>query len=385
MKKLLFYIFIITIFFIKFTPINNAFASNNYDDVISDVLESINEESFSEITNFLNEIFGENLTFKQMIIKFFNGEVNFNFNTVITILTSGLTNFLSDFSPLICYVLFLGILCNISNSIICKNSDNIENNTVFYICYTVSVAIITKVLYEVINYSLTVIETVSNLVEIAFPIMFSLSGLVGNFGVTLFKPFTAVLSLFTSTIVNNYFLPIILIISATVIASNLSKNLSLNTLTKNLFSLFKWSIGIFTLIFSALVTTQGFVNMQFNGASVKVLKYATGSLVPIVGGFLSGGVDVLLSSVLLIKNSVGLIAVLYLIFYVSSKAVSLLLFSFVIKFVTSLCEPIIDNKFLNCIIKITDVFNLLSSLIFICGFVFILVVISFISVTGAVI
>ena len=85
MKKLLFYIFIITIFFIKLTPINNAFASNNYDDVISDVLDSINEESFSEITNFLNEIFGENLTFKQMIIKFFNGEVNFNFNTVIKI------------------------------------------------------------------------------------------------------------------------------------------------------------------------------------------------------------------------------------------------------------------------------------------------------------
>ena len=125
--------------------------------------------------------------------------------------------------------------------------------------------------------------------------------------------------------------------------------------------------------------------MQYNGASVKILKYATGSLVPIVGGFLSGGVDVLLSSVLLIKNSVGLIAVIYLLLYVGSSGISLLLFSFAIKFVSSLCEPIIESKFLTCITKITDVFNLLSSLIFICGYVFILVVLSFISVTGAVI
>ncbi|MBR5439657.1 MAG: stage III sporulation protein AE [Clostridia bacterium] len=366
-------------------PLNYVYASNNYDSIINDVLTSIDENSFSDITNFLNEIFGSNLTLKEMIIKFFNGEITFNFDTLINFLTSGATKFISNFGPLLCYVIFLGILSNISNSIIGKNNDNIENNTVFYICYIVCVAIITKLLYEVVNYSINVIENVSNLVELVFPIMFSLSGLVGSFGVSLFKPFTAVLSLFTSTIVNNFFMPLIMIISATVIASNLSKNLSLNTLTKNLFSLFKWSIGIFTLIFSALVTAQGFVNMQFNGASVKVLKYATGSLVPIVGGFLSGGVDVLLSSVILIKNSVGLITIVYLILYVGSKAVSILLFSFIVKFATSLCEPIIDSKFLNCITKITDVFNLLASLIFICGYIFIIVVLSFISVTGAVI
>ncbi len=384
MKKFFILTSILIILIIKITPINVSYASNNYDDVINSVLSSIDEKSFENITEYLNEILGENLTFKEFIIKFFNGEIPINFNTVLRILTSGINNFISEFTPLLSYVIFLGILCNISNIIMCKNNDNTENNAVFYICYLTSVAIITKLLYSIINYSLSAINNVSSLIEIIFPIMFSLSGLAGNFGVQLFKPFTAVISLFTSSIVTNFFLPLTMIISATIIASNLSKNLSLNALSKNLFSLFKWGIGLFTLIFSALVTTQGFVNAQFNGASVKVFKYATGSLVPIVGGFLSGGVDLLLSSVLLIKNSVGLISVIYLIFFVGSKGISILLFSFIIKFCSSLCEPIIDAKFLNCLVKITDVFNLLASLIFVCGYVFILVVISFIGVTGAV-
>ena len=384
MKKLLI-IPLFVIIFLKFVPLNVVYANDNYDAIINDVISSIDYNSFKDITTFLNEIFNTNLSLKDMIISFFNGELNLNVNTIFKVLTSGVGRFINDFSPLICYVLFLGILCNISNIIICKNNDNIENSTIFYICYATCVALITKLLYEVVNYSVTVIENIANLLEVVFPVMFSLSGLVGNFGVTLFKPFTAVISLFTTSIVNNFFIPLIMIISACVIASNLSKNLSLNALIKNLFSLFKWSIGIFTLIFSALVTTQGFVNMQFNGASVKVLKYATGSLVPIVGGFLSGGVDVLLSSVLLIKNSVGLITVLYLIFYVASAGISILLFSFIIKFCLSLCEPIIDVKIQNCTTKITDVFNLLASLIFICGYIFIIVVISFISVTISVI
>ena len=384
MKKFFILISVLIIIIIKITPLNNAYANNNYDNVINDVLSSIDEKSFENITEYLNEILGENLTFKELVIKFFNGEVTVNFNTILKILTIGINAFISEFTPLLCYVIFLGILCNISNIIMCKNNDNTENNAVFYICYLTSVALIAKLLYSIINYSLSAINNVSSLVEIIFPIMFSLSGLAGNFGVQLFKPFTAVISLFTSSIVTNFFLPLTMIISATVIASNLSKNLSLSTLSKNLFSLFKWGIGLFTLIFTALVTTQGFVNAQFNGASVKVLKYATGSLVPIVGGFLSGGVDLLLSSVLLIKNSIGLIAVIYLIFFVGGKGISILLFSFIIKFSASLCEPIIEAKFLNCIIKITDVFNLLASLIFVCGYVFILVVISFIGVTGAV-
>mgnify|MGYP003290927420 CR=1 FL=1 len=138
-------------------------------------------------------------------------------------------------------------------------------------------------------------------------------------------------------------------------------------------------------MFTCFVSVSGLVNAQYNGASVKVLKYATGSLIPIVGGFLSGGVDVFLTSALLIKNSVGVIAVIYLIISVFGSGVLILILSFIIKFILSICEPIADKKFLGAVMGITDIFNYLAGLVFISGFMSFLTIICLILSTSTVI
>ncbi len=363
----------------------HADTNNNYDNTINEIIDGIDETTFNFLTDFFNELFNDNKSFKERVISFFNGELNLSFSTVSKYLLSGVNSVFNNFAKLLCYILFLGILCNIANIILCKNNDNTEKNIIFYICYTLAILVISQIIFTVFNFTTSVIKTINETIQIVFPIMFSLSSLIGDFGVTLFKPFTAFIGVFTSVITNDLFIPLLTLSSSTVIVGNLSDSINLNNLSKSLFSFFKWTLGIFIVIFTALIGSQGFVNMQFNGASVKILKYATGSLVPVVGGFLSGGVDILLSSTVLVKNSIGLMAILYLIFYVGGAGISILIYSFLLKFGISVCGPIIDKKFSASLLQITDIFNLLASLVFICGFIFILTILAIIGATATII
>ncbi len=380
--KLLIVILFVGIFSIGSLKIYSVKAStDDIDKEINNILGGIDESKFDDLLSFLNETFNENKTLKDYLKDFFTGNLNFDFNVLLMVLTKGFTLVFNSVKEVVFYLLLLGIIEMIASRIICKNNDNSENNILFYIFYLVAISICAKIVYEVFNFATDSINNLSKRIDGIFPIMFSISGLIGNFGSLIIKPICLFLSFFTSKIIISYFLPILSISSSSLIVGNLSENKRYLSLNKTCNSLFKWSIGLLTLIFTIIVTTQVVANAQYNSASVKVLKYTTGSIVPVVGGFLSGGIDVLLSSAILVKNSVGIFCILYIVLSAGSSGVSLLILSFIIKFLLSICEPVLNKRFVSLLMGITDVFNNLASLILVCGYVYILTMLSSIFVS----
>ncbi len=387
MKKKLIILFLSIIFMLLIVfPVNIAKAkSNNYDEVISDILNGIDEDLFVEINGELNSFFNDGLSFKERIVKFLTGEANIDFSAVSKFIIGRFSNALSSVLKLLGYLLFIGIISQILNIILSKNGDKIENNTIFYIFYILAVTSATSLVSEFAYGASKLIAKLSVSAEVLFPLMFSISSLCGNFGVGLYKPLTCFIAYFSSVISRNYLLPIILFGSTLMIIGNLSENIKISGLSKTVFSFYKWAIGIITILYTVILGVQGVVNGSYNGISIKILKYATGSIIPIVGGFLSGGIDVILSSAILIKNSIGLLSVIYLIVTIGGSAISYVLISFVIKFGASLCEPVLDKRFYNFLIGVGDVINYLSSVIFLCGYMYFITVIGFIFSTISVI
>ena len=79
------------------------------------------------------------------------------------------------------------------------------------------------------------------------------------------------------------------------------------------------------------LTVQSSATSLFDGVFFKVSKYIIGNSVPIVGGFLSGGFDLLTAAGLLIKNSVGMCGIVLLIMQISAPLVLLIAFSLLLK------------------------------------------------------
>ncbi len=362
--------------------------SNNQvdsDKVVNEVLEGINENDFEEMTNELNLLFNNKKTLKERLIDFFNGDLKLDGSLIFNYFKTRLFGVSSNFLSSIIFVIVIGILCTLSNVIICKINDNTMKNTIFFICYLVVVLIIVAVLNNLFEYTLNSLNNVYSLVNIVFPIMFSLVMLIGNFGVEMFKPFTAFLCFFVATISKTFYIPLLSATSQVCLLNGVSDAIKLDTLKKSLTTLFKWSLGLIVGIFSILLTCQGLTNIQYNGISVKILKYASGTLIPVVGNFLSGGIDVLMSSSIIIKNSLGIFSLIYVLFNSLVSGLSLVVFSISLKFIVGISEPLLDNRFVTLLNSIADIVSNLSALIFLSGFMFIITILFVITSTSLVI
>ncbi|MBR2377372.1 MAG: stage III sporulation protein AE [Clostridia bacterium] len=379
MKKYLIVLFLVIVsFIINLNVVLVEAKGNNYDQTISEILNGIDESLYLEFNDVLNEFFNDNSSFKERIIKFLTGELHVDIASVKQLIFNRVNQYVKEFLKVVCLILFIGISCTVLNGILSKNNDNIENNTIFFIFYILVVSIAGNLISKFVISANDVIKNLSKTTELIFPLLFSVSSLCGNLGVSVYKPLTAFISYFSSVITSNYLLPIIVFGGVSLIVGNLSQNVKISGLSKTVFSLFKWILGIIVIVYTVILSIQGIVNASYNGISIKILKYATGSIVPIVGGFLSGGVDVLLSSAILIKNSIGLLSVIYLLIAILGKGIAFISTSFLLKFGASICEPIIDKRFYNLLIGIGDVINYLASLIFLSGFMYFITIIGFI-------
>lgn len=380
--------FIIAVFLLLlFLSLNTVCAqeSNDIDGAINDIISGINEQDFTQITDLLNDKFNKNLSFKEWIISFLTGDGGFDFIKILNTLSGSFNDVISSVSEVLLYILFIGILCSILNIINSKKSDNNEKNIIYFICYSLVIVLCAKVISAVFSTTILAVENMSNTVDKSFPMLITLCEFSGGFGTAIFKPLTAVVSLVTSLIVKNLFIPILSTTATCVIVGNMSSTVKLDSLKKSLLSFTKWALGIITIVFTVVITAQGLVNMQYNGLSFKILKYATGSIIPIVGGFISGGMDLLLSSAVLVKNSFGLILVIYVFLTVANSGISILIISFILKFAVSICEPVLDERFVKLLNGIGEVFSYLTAVVFVCGFSYILVCFSLINSTALII
>ena len=346
------------------------------------LLSGIDEEDFENLTTILNDFFGNKLTLKERIISFITGEIGLNFTTIKNYLLNKISIVFKSIISVAGCVIFLGVLYNLSNIIISKTSGNNEKYAVYLICIFVIISLFSKLIFSVFSTVKDSVETICKLLEIAYPVLVALCEFSGGFGVNVFKPLTASITVVINLVLSNFFIPILSTSAVCVLISNISPTIKLNNLSKSLMSLVKWLLGIITIVLTFVITSQSIVNSQYNGLSFKILKYTTGSIIPIVGNFISGGLNVLISSAILVKNSFGLLVVIFIIVSACGNGLILLISSFVIKFLISLCEPIIDERVVNIGVGVCNVISIASALVFVSGFIFCLVCFSLISATA---
>ena len=102
--------------------------------------------------------------------------------------------------------------------------------------------------------------------------------------------------------------------------------------------------------------------------AVKSAKFALSSYVPILGGYLSEGFDIVLASGVLIKNALGLGVFVVLSVIIVVPIVKLVLFSSVLKLAAGIIEPVGDPRISELIYNTASNFNLLIAAIAGVGF-----------------
>lgn len=361
-------IFIILCFWLFVLVILSFFSNINVkaDDLSDTIKEQLGNLDYTNLENFFNSLNVQGGTsFNSFINLLLEGKYNLDFNSIIgyvlNIFLSDVKNVLPTFLSIIAISIFCAIIKQIKNSFL---SDSVAE-ICFYVCFSAIVALLLVQLIDMFQNTKNIIKNIANLTEIMSPIILTLMIAVGgNVSATVYKPTVAFLSGGIVNIILYVVLPLTALMTVFSVSTNLSQEIKLNKFSDLSSSIIKWVFGIIVCIFTSFLSVQGITSASFDGVSIKAAKYAISNSIPIVGGFLKEGFDLIVAGSVLIKQTIGLACVFALFYLIISPVLYMTAFSLLLKFVAAITETISDIRISNfCLLLSKTITYLIVSLL----------------------
>lgn len=388
-KKLLLFLFLlIPVLILNTKPISSAITKNeiieNLTNSVNQQLDNIDFSNLDDIVSNLenNELFNES-SFKNKVKVLLNGTYYSDYENIFTCILSLIFNNFLKFLPILLLIISISMLTNLIGIFNTeKHSSKSINNVICFVTFSIIVTIIIISIKEVINTTENTITNMQKQMQVVFPITLTLLIAVGSTtSVSIYKPIVAILSNSIPYLFNYIVYPIFILSFIFIILNNISSNVKLNKFIEFLNSFFKWSLGIIFTVFSSFLTLQGISAGRYDGISVKATRFAIKSYVPIIGGYLSEGLDFVVLSSILIKNAIGMAGLLIIFITILSPILQIIIFKLGLQLTSAIIEPLSDGKTSNFINQISKV--LIYPLVLIIGVSFMYVLsLSLIVCTG---
>ena len=346
-------------------------------DAISDsVTEQLNNLDLSKLEQFFNSIFSfEGISFTSYLTNLLSGNYNINFSTIISYVLNVFLNSIIDFMPtfisIISICIFSAIIKQVRNSFLSESVAEIA----FYICMCTIAVLLLGQIVNVFNSGKIVIKNIAILSEIMSPIILTLMiAIGGNVSATVYNPAVTFLTNGVINLILYVLFPLIIISFAFSFASNFSSEIKLSKFSDFINSSIKWIIGITATVFGVFLSIQGITSACYDGISIKAIKYTVSNSIPIVGGFLKDGFDLIVAGSVLIKQAIGLSCVFGLFFLIISPVLSIAVFSLMLKLCSAIIETVSDARLSNFCLSITKSLGYVTAVLLLVGFMFFIMV-----------
>jgi len=200
-------------------------------------------------------------------------------------------------------------------------------------------------LKDILLYANEVIQKGNSFVEAIFPILISTLATMGyaTYAASL-SPKIVFALVFSSEFLKNIILPIVNVYIVISILSNIDGGrFNLRRLLSFLKTVLLWSIVIGLVVFTGIVSIEGFTGATVDNLVAKSIKYTVGNFVPFVGKILSDAADTLAGSLGIIKNTISVVGLLTLLFIVGVPLLKILIISLLFRLTAAFVGIISDN------------------------------------------
>ena len=336
---------IILLLVLSFITLCGSKTNVKADELSDNVKEQLSNIDFKELEEYFNNlnINGEGESFFEVVSKITNGEYNTNYSSIFDYVFKSILLKLKNILPLFAGVIIIALLHKIFSSI--KSSTHAEeiNKVIsFLTILTVSAFLITG-FKEIFETTENVIKNLAKLSDITSPIILTLMTVSGaNVSVSLYKPAVVFFSNGIVNVILYVVLPLIALSIIFFVIGKFSSEIKLDKFTEVINGIIKWVIGISVTIFTIFLSIQGLGAATHDGISLKAVKYAISNSIPVVGGFLKDGFDLMVAGSILIKNAVGVGVIFMLLHTISTPILFMIAFSIGLKIVSSVSGICLD-------------------------------------------
>ena len=298
--------------------------ANKLSQFVMQVLDGID---FAELDNVVGQLASVELfggTVKDKVAKLLSGEFFTNYSSVFQAVVSVFLVDIREFLPFLFTILAIGILSSLINEF--KNGSDGTSDIIHFVCMSVMVITIIFIFKDILSLVSDTLSILLKQMEIIFPILLALMTAIGSFSsVSIYNPLVAVLTTIVGFVFEKLLFPIFIVVFVLSILGNLTETVKLGKMQSFLSSLFKWSVGIVFTLFTGFLSLQGITAGRYDSVSIKATKFAVKSYIPIIGSYISEGMDFLVLGSVLVKNTVGLVGVFILFLTVLSPIISILI------------------------------------------------------------
>ncbi|MDE6565966.1 MAG: stage III sporulation protein AE, partial [Clostridia bacterium] len=346
---------------------SNVSAMTKAEEEIKEELEknvdkNLNDIDFSELIDFEKNLGNSSYEggVTQLIKDILSGEYSGGFADTFNMIINMLGVSVKGFIPLLVTLIAVSIIFSIVNGLTSGFMSKSTTEIIHFVCYSAIIVLLMTEVTFLITDSVKAIQNMSRFMEIIFPIMLTLVTALGGIATTAtYSPMMTVLSVGVTKIISSVVLPCFIATMALSIVGFISKDIKLNKLTKFFKSAGEVIIGVVFGLFTTFITTNGISGAITDNISIKSAKFAISSYVPVLGGYLSDGLDLAVASVMLVKNAVGVGGVILMLSIILSPVVKILVFSLGLKLVAGIIEPIGNKRMSEIVYAISKNLTLL--------------------------
>ncbi len=336
-------LFSLIILSVSFFALKNTYSASA-EDVSEEINEQLDNIELKEIEDYFK---GQNThyDFSDTLKRILSGDFAVNYDDVGEYLREVFFAEISALLPVIAGILFIAFVCSFLQNV---RSDTLRDHVggiVKFACLSSVAILLSGEFFIVWNTARDTIRNLSNFNEIMSPVILTLmvaSG--GSVSAVIYRPLVLFLTDGIVNLFHSVIMPLIGVITIVNALSCFSPAVKLKNFSEFLTGVLKWIFGIVITVYGFFITVQGISAASFDGISVKIAKYAVGSGVPIVGGLLREGFDVVVAGSVLIKNSVGIAGLFGIFYFLLSPVLFLASFSILLKLSSAVISVFSDDS-----------------------------------------
>lgn len=372
---------IITILTLKEINISTLAQDDMEQNLSDSIYEQLSGIDFFELDKILENYSGyesdvfENDTFYDKVVSIINGELTLDYENLFQAFINIALQDVLEIIPILCTIVIISILGGFITQLRSSIGSKSVNDVIHFVCYGIIIVLISTSVTKIIGLTTCTLQNMKAQMELLFPVLLTLmTAIGGTVSVSVFQPAIVILSSGIMEIFNSVILPIFILIFIFTIVENLSTSIKFDKFISFFNSSFKWIIGCVFTVFFAFLSIQGITANSYDGISIRTAKYTMKSYIPYLGGYLSDGFDLLLSSSVIIKNAVGVSGVILLIMTILAPLIKILVFMFGLKLISAILEPIADKRVSDFLHSVSKALSMLIACIIGVSFMYLITV-----------
>ncbi|MBQ8429176.1 MAG: stage III sporulation protein AE [Clostridia bacterium] len=312
------------------------------EEAIREQIENLDLEKLQAYVDSLSGEVGESVG--NRLIEYIKG-ADFDYGTFgkefLLVLFSKVAELIPAFACIMAIALLSGLLTSLKSGVTNLSSGEIP----FLVLYLGSLIPLLSILITSLSKTWAGIQEMNKQMQLIFPLMLTLMAVSGGtVSAAVCKPAVAFFSTVIASILYEVVFPLTIVIIVFSIATNFTKELKIDRFAVFFKGINKWIIGVSVSVFGLFFTLQGVTAATYDGVVRRAAKYAIGNGVPIIGGFLSGGFDLVVAGTVLLKNALGSFAVFLMVVVIFEPLILLISVNVLLRLSSAVTQSLGDGR-----------------------------------------